>query len=119
MSTSIAAKQLRIHVCLAQRCVLQYEKDPESIFKKRKANGCPHIIYEEHKKVILKCVDENPSIILEQLMNQLFQRFQRHKVSKARFHPFTKNEYNLSFFLKKKSSVSACRQDGKGYGAYF
>ncbi|KAL1936649.1 hypothetical protein VTP01DRAFT_783 [Rhizomucor pusillus] len=99
LSASAAAKQLGILVRSAQRWALQYEKDPESIFKKRKNNDRPRILHEEHKKVILECVDENPSIVLEQLMEQLLQRFQGLKVSKATLHRFVKNECNLS--LKK------------------
>lgn len=70
LSASAAAKQLGIHVRLAQRWALQYEKDSESTFKKRKINGRPCILYENHKKVILECVDESPWIVLEQLMEK-------------------------------------------------
>ncbi|KAL1927432.1 hypothetical protein VTP01DRAFT_3669 [Rhizomucor pusillus] len=61
-------------------------------------SGRPRILNEEHKKVILECVDENPSIVLEQLMERLLQRSEGLKVSKTTLHRFVKNECNL---LKK------------------
>lgn len=39
----------------------QCEDDPNSIFKKRKKNGHPHILGEEHKKVISECIDDDLS----------------------------------------------------------
>ncbi|KAL1935966.1 hypothetical protein VTP01DRAFT_100 [Rhizomucor pusillus] len=53
LSASAAAKQLGIHVRTAQRWAKQYEVNPDSIFAKRKKNGRPRILGEEHKKVIL------------------------------------------------------------------
>ncbi|KAL1926038.1 hypothetical protein VTP01DRAFT_7131 [Rhizomucor pusillus] len=90
LSASVAAKQLGIHVRSAQRSALRYEKDPDSIFKKRKNSGRPRILNDEHKKVILECVDENPSIVLEQLMERLLQRFEGLKVSKTTLHRFVR-----------------------------
>ncbi|KAL1933910.1 hypothetical protein VTP01DRAFT_8000 [Rhizomucor pusillus] len=88
-----------IHVRSAQRWALQYEKDPDSIFRKRKNSGRPRILNEEHTKLILECVDENPSIVLEQLMERLLQIFEGLKVSKTTLYRFVKNECNLT--LKK------------------
>ncbi|KAL1931697.1 hypothetical protein VTP01DRAFT_9840 [Rhizomucor pusillus] len=99
LSASAAAKQLGIHVRTAQRWAIQYEKDPDSIFKKRKKNGCPRILTEEHKKVILEYVGENPSVVLEQLMERLHQKFEGLKVSKSTLYEFVKTQCNLT--LKK------------------
>lgn len=99
LSASAAAKQLDIHVCSAQRWVLQYEKDPDNIFKKRKSSGRPRILCDEHKRVILEWVDENLSIVLEQLMKKLHKKFEGIRVSKTTLHRFVKNECNLT--LKK------------------
>jgi transposase len=99
LSASAAAKQLGIHVRSAQRWALQYEQDPDSLFKKRKSSGRPRILSDEHKRSILEWVDENPSIILEQLMEKLRQRFEGIQVSKTTLYWFVKNECNLS--LKK------------------
>ena len=65
LSASAAAKRLSIHVRAAQRWTKQYNKDPDSIFAKHRKIGRPHLLNEEHKKVILDCIDENPSVILK------------------------------------------------------
>ncbi|KAL1931091.1 hypothetical protein VTP01DRAFT_10228 [Rhizomucor pusillus] len=96
LSASAAAKQLGIHVRTAQRWAKQYEKDPDSIFEKRKKNGRPRILSEEHKKVILGYIVENPSAILEQLMERLLQRFEGLKVSKSTVYDFVRTQCNLS-----------------------
>ncbi|KAG0170256.1 60S ribosomal protein L25 [Apophysomyces sp. BC1034] len=99
LSASATAKQLGIHVRLAQRWALQYEKNPDSIFKKRKNPNRPCIFNDGHNTFILEYIDENKSIVLEQLVERLLQRFEGLKVSKATLYRFVKNECNLS--LKK------------------
>lgn len=95
LSASAAAKQLGIHVRLAQNWALQYEKDPDGIFKKDKSSGRPRILNDEHKRIILERVDENPSIVLEQLMEELRQRFEGVQMSKTTLYRFIKNGCNL------------------------
>ena len=75
MSASAAAKQLGIHVRTAQRWAQMYKTDPDSIFIKHKKTGRPRILHEEHKQVILEYIDENPLVILEQVMERLLQKF--------------------------------------------
>ncbi|KAG1224614.1 hypothetical protein G6F67_009479 [Rhizopus microsporus] len=83
MSASAAAKQLGIHVRTAQRWAQMYKTDPDSIFIKHKKTGRPRILHEEHKQAILEYIDENPSVVLKQVMERLLQRFQDLKVSKS------------------------------------
>ncbi|KAG1257360.1 hypothetical protein G6F68_009341 [Rhizopus microsporus] len=99
MSASAAAKQLGIHVRTAQRWAQMYKTDPDSIFIKHKKTGRPRILRDEHKQVILEYIDENPSVVLEQVMERLLQRFQDLKVSKSTVYNFVRIECNLS--LKK------------------
>ncbi|KAL1930585.1 hypothetical protein VTP01DRAFT_10747 [Rhizomucor pusillus] len=100
LNASAAAKQLGIHIRTAQRWATQYEKDPDSIFKKRKKNGRSRILTEEHKKVILEYVDENRSAVLEQLMERLLQKkFEGLKISKSTLYEFVRTQCNLT--LKK------------------
>ncbi|KAG1170375.1 hypothetical protein G6F70_001465 [Rhizopus microsporus] len=96
MSASAAAKQLGIHVRTAQRWAQMYKTDPDSIFIKHKKTGRPRILHEEHKQVILEYVDENPSVVLEQVMERLLQRFQDLKVSKSTVYNFVRTECDLS-----------------------
>ncbi|KAG1174698.1 hypothetical protein G6F70_005397 [Rhizopus microsporus] len=88
MSASAAAKQLGIHVRTAQRWAQMYETDPDSIFIKHKKTGRSRILRDEHKQVILNYIDENPSAVLEQVMERLLQRLQDLKVSKSTVYNF-------------------------------
>ncbi|KAI9321378.1 hypothetical protein BX666DRAFT_2023518 [Dichotomocladium elegans] len=54
-----------LHIRSAQRWALQYEKDPDSIFKKPNTGDRSRVLNEEHKRTVLECVDEDPSIALE------------------------------------------------------
>ncbi|KAG1186918.1 hypothetical protein G6F70_009591 [Rhizopus microsporus] len=64
-----------------------------------KKTGRPRILRDEHKQVILEYIDENPSVVLEQEMERLLQRFQDLKVSKSTVYNFVRTKCNLS--LKK------------------
>ncbi|KAG1258128.1 hypothetical protein G6F68_008938 [Rhizopus microsporus] len=90
MSASAAAKQLGIHVRTAQRWAQMYKTDPDSIFIKHKKTGRSRILHEEHKQVILEYIDENPSAVLEQVMERLLQKFQVLKVSKSTVYNFVR-----------------------------
>ncbi|KAG1167880.1 hypothetical protein G6F70_009355 [Rhizopus microsporus] len=76
LSASAAAKQLGIHVRMAQRW--------------HKKTGRPRILHEEHKQVILEYIDENPSAVLEQAMERLLQKFRDLKVSKSTVYNFVR-----------------------------
>ncbi|KAG1490465.1 hypothetical protein G6F45_010876 [Rhizopus arrhizus] len=99
LSAAAAATQLGIHVRTGQKCAKQYEKDSESIFEKRRMGGRPPILHEKHKNIILGCIDENPSIILDELMKKLKHIFIELKVLKTTLFDFVKQHCNLS--LKK------------------
>ncbi|CEI95404.1 hypothetical protein RMCBS344292_09592 [Rhizopus microsporus] len=111
MSASAAAKQLGIHVRTAQRWAQMYKTDPDSIFIKHKKTGRPRILHEEHKQVILEYIDENPSVVLQQVMERLLQRFQDLKVSKSTVYNFVRTECNLS--LKKAQFQPVDRNSGE------
>ncbi|KAG1556064.1 hypothetical protein G6F50_012777 [Rhizopus delemar] len=90
MSASAAAKQLGIHVRTAQRWAQMYKTDPDSIFIKHKKTGRSRILRDEHKQVILEYIDENPSVVLEQVMERLLQKFRDLKVSKSTVYNFVR-----------------------------
>ncbi|CEG75259.1 hypothetical protein RMATCC62417_10332 [Rhizopus microsporus] len=108
LSAAAAATQLGIHVRTAQKWAKQYEKDPDSVFEKRRKTSRPHILQEEHRSAILACIDENPSVVLDEVMKKLKQIFTELKVSKTTLFDFVKQNCNLSL---KKSSASAHRPE--------
>ncbi|ORE10577.1 hypothetical protein BCV72DRAFT_254249 [Rhizopus microsporus var. microsporus] len=101
MSASAAAKQLGIHICTAQRWTQIV------FFIKHKKTGRSRILHEEHKQVILEYIDENPSAVLEQVMERLLQKLQDLKVSKSTVYNFVRTECNLSFKASWESDASA------------
>ena len=81
LSASTAAKQLGIHVRTAQRWAQMYKTDSGYIFIKHLKTGRSRILHQEYKQVILEYIDENSSVVLEQVMERLLQKFQDIKVS--------------------------------------
>ncbi|CEG80640.1 hypothetical protein RMATCC62417_14943 [Rhizopus microsporus] len=65
-----------------------YKTDPYSVFTKCKKTGRSHILHEEYKQMALERIDENPSAVLEQVMERLLQKFQDRKVSKSTIYNF-------------------------------
>ncbi|KAG1283946.1 hypothetical protein G6F66_010795 [Rhizopus arrhizus] len=99
LSAGHCCKQLGIHVRTAQKWAKQYEKDPDSIFEKRRKTGRPRILHEEHKNAILECIDDNPSVVLDEVMKKLKQIFTELKAPKTTLFDFVTQHCNLS--LKK------------------
>ncbi|CEI93764.1 hypothetical protein RMCBS344292_07991 [Rhizopus microsporus] len=75
LSATAVAKRLGIHARTAQIWVEQYEKDPNCIFEKQRKTNRPGILNEKHKKVILVCIDTNPSVVLNDTMENLRHKF--------------------------------------------
>ena len=111
LSAAAAAKQLGIHVRTTRKWAEQYERDPDSIFEKRRKTGRLRIPNQEHKKVILECIDTNPSIVLDDMMKHLRQVFTELKVSKSTLFDFVTKHCNLS--LKKARFQSIDRNSEK------
>ncbi|KAG1041163.1 hypothetical protein G6F43_012153 [Rhizopus delemar] len=74
LSASAAARQLGTHVRAAQRRVKRYHKDPESIFEKKKKTGCHRILGDEHKQFLLNYIDDNPSAVVTEVVENLKQK---------------------------------------------
>ncbi|CEI88652.1 hypothetical protein RMCBS344292_03033 [Rhizopus microsporus] len=81
MSAPDAVKQLGVHVRTAQRWAQMYKTDSGYIFIKHLKTGRSRILHQEYKQVILEYIDENSSVVLEQVMERLLQKFQDIKVS--------------------------------------
>ncbi|ORE05945.1 hypothetical protein BCV72DRAFT_329903 [Rhizopus microsporus var. microsporus] len=77
MSASVAAKWAQMR-----------KTDPDRIFIKHKKTDHSHILHEEH--------EQNPSAVLEQVMERLFQKFQDLKASKSTIYNFVRTECNFS-----------------------
>jgi transposase len=105
LSASVAARQLGIHIRAAQRWVKRYYEDPESIFEKKKKSGRRRILGEEHKQFILRCIDENPSAVLTEVVGGLMQNFVDLNVSRSTVYNFMTTQCNLSIKQAQFHSV--------------
>lgn len=64
----------------------------------------PCLLDEEHKRTVLAFMDENPSAVWEQVMEQLGQTSIGFKVLKSTLHDFVRKHCNLSL---KKAQVNS------------
>lgn len=53
----------------------QYEGNLDRIFDEQSKTGHPRILNEKHRKAILECIDENPLVVLDDVMKHLGQIF--------------------------------------------
>ncbi|KAG0776658.1 hypothetical protein G6F22_012420 [Rhizopus arrhizus] len=95
-AAAAAARQLGIHVRVAQRWVRRYREDPESIFEKKKRSGRHRILGEEHKKFLLNYIDDNPSAVVTEVVENLKQNFVDLNVSRSTVYNFMTTQCNLS-----------------------
>lgn len=63
-------------------------------FTRKEGSGRPRgrsaILNEEHQKHLIELIDENPSLVLDQIMESLTSQFEGHKVSKTSLYDFIK-----------------------------
>ncbi|KAI9271905.1 hypothetical protein BDA99DRAFT_602624 [Phascolomyces articulosus] len=110
LSAAAAEKRLGIHVRTVQKWAEQYERDPNSVFEKRRKTGRPRILNEEDNKVIAERIDVNPSVVLDDVLKHLKQVFTELKVSKSTLFDFVKKHCNLSL---KKARFQLIDRNGK------
>ncbi|KAI8388925.1 uncharacterized protein BYT42DRAFT_592589 [Radiomyces spectabilis] len=66
-----AAAAAKLGDSCAQKWAAQYKKkNPDSIFEKHRKTGRPCILLEEYKPAIHECIDESPSIVLDEVMKK-------------------------------------------------
>ncbi|KAG1464724.1 hypothetical protein G6F56_005024 [Rhizopus delemar] len=97
LSASAAAKQLGINARTAQRWSQEYDKDPDGVFdnKKRRIERKP-TLQEVHKLFLQGYIDDNPSAVLDEVMNQMSAIFTGPKISKSSVYNFLTTECSIS-----------------------
>ncbi|KAG1056780.1 hypothetical protein G6F43_001349 [Rhizopus delemar] len=97
LSASAAAKQLGINARTAQRWSQEYDKDPDGVFdnKKRKTERKP-ALQEEHKRYLQDYIDENPTAVLDEVMDNLTRTFGGPKISKSSVYNFLTTDCSLA-----------------------
>ncbi|OAD72228.1 Homeodomain-like DNA binding domain-containing transcription factor [Phycomyces blakesleeanus NRRL 1555(-)] len=113
MDAAAAARQLGIHVRAAQRWVKHYYKDPENIFEKKKKSGRRRTLGEEHKKFLLNYIDDNPSGVVTEVVENLKQNFVDLSVSRSTVYNFMTTQRNLSLKQAQFQPVERSSEEKK------
>ncbi|ORE12625.1 hypothetical protein BCV71DRAFT_280559 [Rhizopus microsporus] len=114
LSLRKAAAQLSIPHSTAQSWKKKYEMG-EDVLKEKKEAGRPAILNEEHQKYLLDLVDDNPFLVLDQMMESLTSQFEGLEISKTSLYNFVKKECKISvkrayFYLQNRNSLEKLRE---------
>ncbi|KAG1464258.1 hypothetical protein G6F56_005120 [Rhizopus delemar] len=95
MNLRAAAAELKIPKSTAYDWKKKYEEGSD-IFSRKEGSGRPKgrpaILNEEHQKYLVEMIDENPSLVLDQMMDSLTSQFEDLKVSKTTLYDFIKKK---------------------------
>jgi transposase len=96
MSARAAAIQLKIKIRTAQDWAQKDQTDPQDIIQRKigsgKPVGRPSKFNPEHKKYLEDLVDEQPDIVLGDIMTSLVGRFEGLKISQTALHSYLKEK---------------------------
>ncbi|ORY89519.1 hypothetical protein BCR43DRAFT_448380, partial [Syncephalastrum racemosum] len=110
ITAAAAAVPLGIHQRTAQRWAAQYEKDPDTIFERKKRGPKP-VLGIDHKKHIMDVMDNDCTIVVSEVTDSLTSKFQDLKISKSTVHNFMKTECNLSIKMPKERTLQLSKGD--------
>ncbi|KAI8876605.1 hypothetical protein K501DRAFT_288820, partial [Backusella circina FSU 941] len=92
MSTRAIAKKLNIPQSTTQTRVSQDKEDPQDIIMRRPRSGRPvgrpPLLDETHEKFLINLVDENASIVLDDMMDSLTNEFEGLSLPKTALYNF-------------------------------
>lgn len=118
MSLRAAAAELKIPKSTAYDWKKKYEEGSD-VFGRKEGSGRPKgrsaILNEEHQKYLVEMIDENPSLVLDQMMDSLTSQFEDLKVSKTTLYDFIKKKCKISvkrayFYAVERNSVEKIQE---------
>ncbi|KAI9260126.1 hypothetical protein EDC94DRAFT_489178, partial [Helicostylum pulchrum] len=90
MSIRGAAKELNIPPSTAQNWVNADKKTPKDVIEREegssKAVGRPSFLVEEHGKSLHELIDEKPSLVISEIMDEITTKFSGLAISKSALH---------------------------------
>lgn len=118
MSLRAAAAELKIPKSTAYDWKKKYEEGSDVFSRKEgsgRPKGRPAILNEEHQKYLVEMIDENPSLVLDQMMDSLTSQFEDLKVSKTTLYDFIKKKCKISvkrayFYAVERNSVEKIQE---------
>ncbi|KAI8987042.1 hypothetical protein BDB01DRAFT_719861, partial [Pilobolus umbonatus] len=113
MSLRIVATELKIPKATAYDWKKKYEEGSDVFGRKEgcgRSKGRPAILNEEHQKYLVEMMDEDPSLVLDQMMDSLTSQFEDLKVFKTTHYDFIKKKCKISvkrayFYAVERNSV--------------
>ncbi|CEP16997.1 hypothetical protein [Parasitella parasitica] len=99
MSIRGAAAELKIPKSTAYEWKKKFEEGGDVFTRKEGSGrpvGRPAILNEEHQKYLVEMIDENPSLVLDQMMDSLTSQFEGLQISKTAFYNFVKDKCRIS-----------------------
>lgn len=99
LSLRKAAANVKVPPSTAQGWKKKFE-DGEDVFERKKGSGRPEgrpaILNEDHQKHLIELIDDNPSLVLDEMMESLTSRFEDLEISKTTLYNFVKKECKIS-----------------------
>ncbi|KAI8885429.1 hypothetical protein K501DRAFT_179909 [Backusella circina FSU 941] len=96
MSARTAVNQLKLKTHTAQDWAQKDQLNPQDIIKRKGGNGRPvgrpSNFNQEHKKYLENLVDEQPDIILQDIMTSLVNHFEGFKINQTALHNYMTEE---------------------------
>jgi transposase len=100
MSARAAAMKLNIKPRIAQIWVKNDQEDPQPYFERKEGSGRPvgrpPKLGGEHEKFLVDLVDDQPSLVLDQIMDNLTNHFTGLSISKTGLYKFVTDKCRIS-----------------------
>ncbi|KAK4521056.1 uncharacterized protein ATC70_004046 [Mucor velutinosus] len=100
MSARQADLKLQINPRTAQRWVANDQQDPQTYIARKEGSGRPvarpALMDERHKTHLINLIDEEPALVLDQMMESLTVLFSDLKISKTTLYNFVTNKCKIS-----------------------
>lgn len=100
MSIRAAALHLQLNPSTAQKWALKNRENPQDVIKRNEGSGRPGQPFkfnEEHKKFLVDLIEEQASLVLDEMMGNLTAQFTGLKVSKTALYNFATEKCSISF----------------------
>ncbi|KAI9358966.1 hypothetical protein BD770DRAFT_296139, partial [Pilaira anomala] len=97
MTVRGAAKELNIASSTAQNWVSSEAKKPKDIAEKKINKEKNLILEDKHKNFLLELIDEKPSLVMSEIIDEMTKAFPTFDISKSVLHKHMNNNWKISF----------------------
>lgn len=108
VSAREAGKRNGVHPRTAQRWWKAYSEAPDTFFDPKRSGAVKKELNQVHKDHVIKLIDDNPSTVIDEVLDSLTREFDGLNLSKATGHRFMKDDCQLTF---KKAQLHALKRN--------